>query len=259
MSEPRARRVRIDQRLVEKGLAPSRAKAQAMVMAGLVATKNGRVDKAGTMVYESDDIVVANDKPRFVSRGGEKLDGALESFGAHGLDVSGMVAVDIGASTGGFTDCLLSRRAKRVYAVDVGYGQLAESLRHDPRVVVRERTNARNLARADFVEPIDLVVVDASFIGIDKLMPAIARIVRAGGSLVALVKPQFEAGKQAAARGRGVIRDATVREMAIAKARVTVVEAGFAIVDGIDSALAGPKGNVEHFLFATRHARHSAG
>jgi len=251
--------MRIDQLLVDRGLAPSRAKAQAMVMAGLVTTKNGRVDKSGTLISESDEIVVNDDKPRFVSRGGEKLDAALHAFGARGLDVSGRVAVDVGASTGGFTDCLLSRHALKVYAVDVGYGQLAQSLRDDPRVIVRDRTNARNLAEADFPEPIDLVVVDASFIGIGKLMPAVARIVRSGGALVALVKPQFEAGKQAAARGRGVIRDAQVREGAIAAARATVVEAGFAIVDAIDSALAGPKGNVEHFLYATRDARPSVG
>src|SRR5262249_31947034 len=147
---------------------------------------------------------------------------------------------------------LLSRGARKVYAVDVGYGQLAQTLRTDPRVVVRERTNARALDETHFDEPIDLVVVDASFIGIGKLMPAIARIVRPRGSLVALVKPQFEAGKQAVARGRGVIRDAGVREDAIAGARAAVSDAGFSIRSEVDSSLPGPKGNVERFLYAAR-------
>ena len=258
MTEPRARRLRIDVLLVERGLAPTRAKAQALVMAGVVATKSGRIDKAGTLVAEDADITVASEQARFVSRGGEKLDAALEMFRASGLEVRGTNAVDIGASTGGFTDCLLSRGARKVYAVDVGYGQLAQVLRSDPRVVARERTNARTLVAADFEEPIDLVVVDASFIGLGKLMPAIARVVRTGGALVALAKPQFEAGKRAATRGRGVIRDAAVREEAIAKARAAIVEWGFTVRAEIDSTLPGPKGNVERFLYATRTMEASA-
>jgi 23S rRNA (cytidine1920-2'-O)/16S rRNA (cytidine1409-2'-O)-methyltransferase len=250
VSEPRARRLRIDVLLVERGLAPSRAKAQALVMAGLVATRTGRIDKVGTLVAEDAKIQVAEGKSRFVSRGGDKLDRALETFRAEGLDVRDRVAVDIGASTGGFTDCLLSRGVRKVYAVDVGYGQLAVTLRNDPRVVVRERTNAKDLAPRDFAEPIDLVVVDASFIGLGKLMPAVARILRPGGALVALVKPQFEAGKRAVSRGRGVIRDPAVRQDAIATARTAVASSGFAIVAEVDSALPGPKGNVERFLYA---------
>jgi 23S rRNA (cytidine1920-2'-O)/16S rRNA (cytidine1409-2'-O)-methyltransferase len=248
----RARRLRIDVLLVERGLASSRAKAQALVMAGLVTTPTGRIDKVGTLVADDAEIQVAEGKSRFVSRGGDKLDGALETFGASGLDVGGRVAVDVGASTGGFTDCLLSRGARRVYAVDVGYGQLALSLRNDPRVVVRERINAKDLVPGDFAEPIDLVVVDASFIGLGKLMPAVARILRAGGALVALVKPQFEAGKRAASRGRGVIRDPAVREDAIASARTAVVSSGFTILGEVDSSVPGPKGNVERFLYAER-------
>jgi 23S rRNA (cytidine1920-2'-O)/16S rRNA (cytidine1409-2'-O)-methyltransferase len=246
------RRHRIDVLLVEKGLAPSRSKAQALVMAGLVATKNVRIDKVGALVAEDADITVTRPTTRFVSRGGDKLDPALETFRTAGLEVDRAIAVDVGASTGGFTDCLLSRGARKVYAVDVGYGQLAQSLRIDPRVIVRERTNARNLTEADFAEPIDLVVVDASFIGLGKLMPALARIVRPEGALVALVKPQFEAGRQAAARGRGVIRDAAVREEAIGTARGAVVASGFVIRAEADSTLPGPKGNVERFLYATR-------
>jgi 23S rRNA (cytidine1920-2'-O)/16S rRNA (cytidine1409-2'-O)-methyltransferase len=244
-------RIRVDQLLVERGLAPSRAKAQALVMAGVVSTDGRRIDKAGATLAADAELTVATSS-RFVSRGGEKLDHALAAFAQAGLDVAGCTAVDIGASTGGFTDCLLSRRAARVYAVDVGYGQLAAQLRADPRVIVRERTNARDLTSADFVEPIDLVVVDASFIGLGKLMPAVGRILRAGGALVALVKPQFEAGKEAVSRGRGVIRDAEVRERAIADARRAVVEEGFVVRAESDSALRGPKGNVERFLYAIR-------
>jgi 23S rRNA (cytidine1920-2'-O)/16S rRNA (cytidine1409-2'-O)-methyltransferase len=242
--------VRIDQLLVERGLAPSRAKAQALIMAGAVSSGGRRVDKVGTLVAQSADITVAGAGNRFVSRGGDKLDHALERFAEAGLEVRGAVCADIGASTGGFTDCLLSRGAAKVYAIDVGYGQLAFSLRQDARVVVRERTNAKNLAPGDFAEPIDLVVVDASFIGLGKLMAAISRIVRSGGALVALVKPQFEAGRLAASRGRGVIRDPDVRARAIESAKDAVASAGFSIRAEVDSALAGPKGNVERFLYA---------
>jgi len=246
------RRVRIDVLLVERGLAPSRAKAQAWLMAGLVSSRGQRIDKVGTLIDRDAKVDVSAAISRFVSRGGEKLDRALATFVPFGLDVAGSVAADIGASTGGFTDCPLSRGARKVYAVDVGYGQLAHALRNDPRVVVRERTNAKNLTQADFAEPIDLVVVDASFIRLGKLVPAIARIVRSGGALVALVKPQFEAGKRAAARGRGVIRDSAVREEAILAAKADIFRGGFTLRAEVDSALAGPKGNVEHFVYATR-------
>ena len=219
-------------------------------MAGAVTSDGRRVDKVGTTLHADAELAVTR-SARFVSRGGETLDHALTAFAAAGLTVAGCTAVDIGASTGGFTDCLLSRGVAKIYAVDVGYGQLAAQLRADGRVVVRERTNARDLAGTDFAEPIDLVVVDASFIGLGKLVPTIARILRAGGALVALVKPQFEAGKEEASRGRGVIRDAAVRERAIADARGAVLEAGFVIHAEIDSALPGPKGNVERFVYAT--------
>jgi 23S rRNA (cytidine1920-2'-O)/16S rRNA (cytidine1409-2'-O)-methyltransferase len=243
-------RIRVDQLLVERGLAPSRAKAQALIMAGAVSSGGRKIDKVGTPLEADAELGVARSSP-FVSRGGEKLDHALTTFTANGLSVAGTTAVDIGASTGGFTDCLLARGAAKVHAVDVGYGQLADKVRNDARVVVRERTNARELTPSDFAEPIDLVVVDASFIGLAKLLPAIARFLRRGGALVALVKPQFEAGKEAATRGRGVIRDVAVRERAIADVRRAVTDAGFVIHAEVDSALPGPKGNVERFLYAT--------
>jgi 23S rRNA (cytidine1920-2'-O)/16S rRNA (cytidine1409-2'-O)-methyltransferase len=251
MTPSRTSRTRIDVLLVERGLAASRAQAQALVMAGAVFAEGRRIDKAGTPVARDIELRVAAEKRRFVSRGGEKLDSALASFIPAGLEVAGAVVADIGASTGGFTDCLLGRGATKVYAIDVGYGQLATTLRNDARVVVRERTNARHLTPADFAEPIDLAVVDASFIGLDKLLPALARIVRPGGALVALVKPQFEAGKEAASRGRGVIRDPSQRDRAIAGAKAAIAEAGFVLRSEIDSALPGPKGNLERFVYAT--------
>lgn len=252
MTGARKGKVRADVLLVERGLAVSRARAQAWIMAGLVRAGTERIDKAGTLVDRAAELSVDPGKSPFVSRGGEKLAGALDHFAGFGLDVAGSVAVDIGASTGGFTDCLLSRGALKVYAVDVGYGLLAERLRTDPRVVVRERTNARLLTADDFGEIIDLVVVDASFIGIGKLLPAIARVVRPGGALVALVKPQFEAGRRAAARGRGVIRDPFIRDEAIAGARQAIQNAGFAVRAEVDSRVRGPKGNLEHFVYANR-------
>ena len=242
---------RADALLVERGLASSRAQAQALVMAGKVTSGPKRVDKPGALLAPDAELTVAAG-PRFVSRGGDKLDHALDAFAQHGLDVKNLVCLDVGASTGGFTDCLLQRGAAKVIAVDVGYGQLAQKLRDDPRVESRERVNARDLGPADFSEPIDVVVVDASFIGIGKLIGAIARVIRPGGSLVALIKPQFEAGREAASRGRGVIRDEATRLAAIAAARAAVEEAGFAVVAEADSEVKGPKGNVERFLFARR-------
>jgi 23S rRNA (cytidine1920-2'-O)/16S rRNA (cytidine1409-2'-O)-methyltransferase len=245
--------VRVDVLLVERGLAESRAKAQALVMAGEVRSGGARIDKPGTLIDVEAPLDVTP-RRRFVSRGGEKLDGALSCLGERFSDLDGIVALDVGASTGGFTDCLLQRGAKRVFAVDVGYGQLDAKLRADPRVDSRERTNARDLEASHFDEPIDLVVVDASFIGIEKLLPAIARVLPAGRELVALVKPQFEAGREAVSRGRGVIRDEAVREAAIDGARRAIETAGFTIVAEVDSPLAGPKGNVERFIHARRVA-----
>jgi 23S rRNA (cytidine1920-2'-O)/16S rRNA (cytidine1409-2'-O)-methyltransferase len=245
-------KVRIDQLLVTRGLAPSRARAQAVVLAGEVFVAGARVDKAGTLVdAEAPVDVRAPDHP-YVSRGGVKLGGALDAFG---LDVTGLRCVDLGASTGGFTDCLLQRGAARVVAVDVGYGQLAHKLRVDPRVVVMERTNARTLDADAVGGPADLVVVDASFIGVSKLLPAVVRCTRAGGHLVALVKPQFEVGREQASRGKGVVRDESLRAAAIDDVTRAIVEAGFDVVAGCDSVLPGPKGNREAFVHARLQVR----
>jgi 23S rRNA (cytidine1920-2'-O)/16S rRNA (cytidine1409-2'-O)-methyltransferase len=246
-------RVRADALLVTLGLAESRAQAQALIMAGKVNCNEKRVDKPGALLAPDAPVRVAS-PPRFVSRGGDKLDHALATFAGKGLDIAGRRCLDVGASTGGFTDCLLQRGAALVVAVDVGYGQLAEKLRTDPRVDVRERVNARELGRSDLPAGVDLVVVDASFIGIGKLIGAIAALLDPGGDLVALVKPQFEAGREAASRGRGVIRDEGTRASAIAAARRDIESAGFEVVAEVDSAVHGPKGNVERFVWARRRA-----
>ncbi|MBK9261484.1 MAG: TlyA family RNA methyltransferase [Polyangiaceae bacterium] len=244
-------RVRADALLVSRGLADTRAKAQALIMAGKVTSGPVRIDKPGMLVAPDAPLDIAA-SPKFVSRGGDKLDHALTEFAALGLDVANKHCLDVGASTGGFTDCLLQRGAAHVLAVDVGHGQLADKLRADVRVTVRERTNARDLRREDLVHGLDLVVVDASFIGIGKLIGPIASLLDPGKDLVALVKPQFEAGREAASRGRGVIRDSATRNEAIDAARHAIQAAGFDIVSEVDSAVAGPKGNVERFVWARR-------
>ncbi len=243
------RKQRADMLLVERALAPSPARAQALIMAGRVLRGTERVNKPGERLGPDVELSV-KEGSRFVSRGGDKLCAALNAFAASGLDVAGKRCADVGASTGGFTDCLLQHDAAHVEAIDVGYGQLHAKLRADPRVVVRERTNARHLRRHDFEAPFDLVVVDASFISIGKLIEAIASMLRAGGELVALVKPQFEAGREAVSRGGGVIRDSQERDAAIAGATRAMTAQGFTIVDDIESPVHGPKGNIEQLVFA---------
>jgi 23S rRNA (cytidine1920-2'-O)/16S rRNA (cytidine1409-2'-O)-methyltransferase len=244
-------KLRADALLVARGLAPSRAQAQALIMAGHVTAGDRRVDKPGALLADDAALTVAA-RPRFVSRGGDKLESAIVALS---VEVLGKVCLDVGASTGGFTDCLLQRGAARVYAVDVGYGQLADKLRKDARVDVRERVNAREMQAGDFSPPPALVVIDASFIGIGKLIGAVARVLPAGGELLALVKPQFEAGREAVSRGKGVIRDEDVRLAAVAEARASIEAAGFLVLAEADSAVHGPKGNVERFV----HARRSSG
>lgn len=246
---PRAvRKTRADVRLVELGLSQNRTRAQAQILAGQVYLDTQRIEKAGELVPVDAALRLA-EQERYVSRGGKKLEGALAELG---LSVTGLVAVDVGASTGGFSDCLLQHGALRVYAVDVGHGQLAERLRQDARVIVMDRTNARHLDASDFPEPLGLAVVDASFISLDKLLPALALILPPGARLLALIKPQFEAGREAATRGRGVISDPEVRAQAIAQALRAVRDAGFTIAGDCPSCLPGPKGNLEHFVLALR-------
>lgn len=242
-------KVRADQLLVSRELAPTRARAQALILAGKVYVGENRIDKAGALLAEDAAIGIRGGDHPYVSRGGVKLAGALDAFG---VDPAGLRCLDLGASTGGFTDCLLQRGATSVAAVDVGYGQLAHSLRTDPRVVVLERTNARTLEPEHIGGACDLVVVDASFIGLGKLAPAIARNTVPGGLLVALVKPQFEVGREEASKTRGVVRDPALRARAIEAAADDVRTAGFEILGTADCVIEGPKGNLEAFVHARR-------
>ena len=242
---------RVDVLLTLRGLAPTRARAQALVLAGRVYVEERRVDKAGALLPEDTPLTVREGDHPYVSRGGVKLAGALDAFA---LDVRGARCLDVGASTGGFTDCLLQRGAARVVAVDVGYGQLAQKLRDDPRVVNLERTNARDLDPEAIGGPADVVVVDASFIGIGKLAAALFANAKPGGALVALIKPQFEVGREAAARGKGVVRDEALRRAAIDEARRELEAAGWEVLGEADSTLAGPKGNLEAFVWCRKPA-----
>jgi len=244
-------KVRADQLLVARGLAPTRARAQAQILAGAVYSGDARIDKPGTALPEDAPLTVRGAEHPYVSRGGVKLEGALDAFA---MDVRDLACLDLGASTGGFTDCLLQRGARRVVAVDVGYGQLAHKLRTDPRVRVMERTNGRTLTAEAIGGAVDLTVVDASFIGLDRLLEAIARCTRGGGDLVALVKPQFEVGREEASRAKGVIRDPEVRARAIEGALRDVSAAGFDVLASADCVIPGPKGNLEAFVRARRRA-----
>lgn len=240
-----ATRMRLDMLLVERGLVESRARAQARIMAGDVFVGEERVDKPGTRVALEAPLEVRGEDNPFVSRGGLKLEHALVAFG---LGVSGRVAMDVGASTGGFTDCLLQRGAARVYAVDVGYGQLAWKLRQDARVINLERTNIRQLSAAQVPEPVELLVADCSFISLRLVLPPVLPFLGSGAEAVVLVKPQFEVGKGRVGKG-GVVRDEALRQETIAELRGFAAELGFEVVGGVDSAVRGPQGNLEHLLW----------
>jgi len=244
----RREKIRLDALLVARGLAPTRSVAVGCILAGRVGSGERRLDKPGAALAPAAPLSLG-ELPRYVSRGGVKLEGALAALG---LDPKGRTWLDIGASTGGFTDCLLQHGAPRVYAVDVGRGQLAEKLRQDARVINRESTNARHLSAADFPEPIGGVVLDASFIGLAKLLPAVARVLAPGGLLLAMIKPQFEAGRELARAHRGVIDDPALRQQIIERVKGEVAEHGFRVLGACDSSLPGPKGNVEHFVLGLR-------
>jgi 23S rRNA (cytidine1920-2'-O)/16S rRNA (cytidine1409-2'-O)-methyltransferase len=232
-------RIRLDQLLVDRGLAPSRAAAQAMILAGEVELEGaGRALKPGNLVA-ADAAMTLRDRPRWASRAGDKLAAALDAFA---IDAAGCTALDAGASTGGFTDVLLSRGAARVYAVDVGRAQLIDRLRRDPRVISMERTNLRTLD--DLPEPIDLATLDLSFISLRLVLPVVRRLLRTQGAAVALVKPQFEAGKHAVPRG-GVIRDPATHATVLRRFGTDAEEAGFGLHGVIRSPVTGTDGNVE--------------
>jgi 23S rRNA (cytidine1920-2'-O)/16S rRNA (cytidine1409-2'-O)-methyltransferase len=250
-------KVRLDVLLVERGLAESRAKAQALIMAGQVRVADQVTLKPATAV-QADSVLTVDSGPRFVSRGGEKLEGALEAF--H-IDVTGLVCADVGASTGGFTDCLLQHGAAKIYAIDVGKGILHWKLRNDKRVVVMEETNARFVE--SLPEPVSLVTVDASFISLKILLPVVKKWIppsppsplpagegrRGEGDVIALIKPQFEAGKKDVSRGDGVIRDPEIHKQVLTDVLTFAQNEGFGIQGLIKSPLLGPKGNTEFLVW----------
>ncbi len=235
---------RLDLLLVDRGLAENREKAQALIMAGEVWVQGERVEKAGKAFPQHVQIEVRGQACPYVGRGGLKLEGALDVFG---VCVEGKVVADFGASTGGFTHCLLTRGAKRVYAIDVGYGQLHWSLRKDPRVVVMERVNVRHLGPLS--EEVDMVVADLSFISLTLVLPVVKRVLKSGGEALLLVKPQFEVGRKKVGKG-GVVRDEALRREALERVKSRARKLGFEVLGEVDSPLPGAKkGNVEVFLY----------
>lgn len=241
-------KIRADQLLVQRELAESRTRAQALILAGNVFSGDRRVAKAGDLLAEDAELTVKGRDHPWVSRGGVKLDHGLTHFG---FDVTGAVALDVGSSTGGFTDVLLNRGAGKVYAVDVGTNQLAWKLRNDPRVVAHEKTNARTLDAAIVPEPVDIIVCDASFIALSKVLDAALDLAKSGGKLVALVKPQFEAGRSEVGKG-GVVRDPEVHQRVCDEAMDWVASKGWDVLGVTPSPITGPEGNVEFLLGAVK-------
>jgi 23S rRNA (cytidine1920-2'-O)/16S rRNA (cytidine1409-2'-O)-methyltransferase len=239
-----AEKLRLDTLLVERGLAPSPEKAQALIMAGRVVVGDHAVDKSGWQIARDADIRIKGDPLPYVSRGGLKLKKALDEFG---VDVSGLVAIDVGASTGGFTDCLLQAGAMKVFAVDVGYGQLAWKLQQDSRVVRMERTNIRSLTADQLDDVPALAVVDASFIPLAKVLPATAALLRTGGRIIALIKPQFEVGKGEVGKG-GIVRDPAAHEKVIEDVCSTALDLGLTVSGVCESPITGADGNREFLI-----------
>ncbi|HEY3055925.1 MAG TPA: TlyA family RNA methyltransferase [Thermoanaerobaculia bacterium] len=239
-----AAKQRLDVALVERGLVETRSKAQALIMARRVTVNDRYVDKPGAPIKSDDDVRIIELEHPWVGRGGMKLAHALRELG---IDVSGKTCADIGASTGGFTDVMLKSGAKKVYAIDVGYGQLDQSLRNDPRVINREKVNARFLSAEDFDEPIDFVSIDVSFISLKLILPAVATFLK--GELVALIKPQFEVGKGDVGKG-GIVRDETKRREAVDGVVAFARENGFDVRGVIESPVKGAEGNIEYLMHA---------
>jgi 23S rRNA (cytidine1920-2'-O)/16S rRNA (cytidine1409-2'-O)-methyltransferase len=243
------KRERLDNLLVVRGLIQSREKAKALITAGKVLVENLKVDKPGTQVHADARVQLVGEGIPYVSRGGLKLEGALQAFG---VNPTGLVVMDVGASTGGFTDCVLQRGARRVYAVDVGYGQLAWELRSDPRVVNLERTNIRYLPReAIEKEGVDLILIDTSFISIEKFLPHLLGFLKARGALIGLIKPQFEVGRGEVGKG-GVVKDPSLHRKVIERISAFCRELGLSVLDVVESPLVGPKGNKEFFIHLQR-------
>ena len=242
------KKIRLDKLLVDRQAAPTLEKARALIMARAVKVNDTYPDKAGTMVHANAEIHIKGEDNPYVSRGGLKLAGALQEFDLH---VDGLVALDVGASTGGFTDCLLQKGARKVYALDVAYGQLAWKLREDKRVVVIERTNCRYYDGADLAEKIDLAVIDASFISLKIVIPAVLKFLENGACILALIKPQFEAKREEVAEG-GVVTDAAVQERVVQEIRAFCESLNLEVEGTCASPISGPSGNKEFFILASK-------
>jgi len=244
----KVKKERLDVLLVKKNLIQSRERAKTTIMAGMVIVDGNKIDKAGTMVKENADIRVLGNQIPYVSRGGLKLEKAIKDFG---VELKGKVTADIGASTGGFTDCMLQNGAVKVFAIDVGYGQLAWSLRTDERVVNMERTNVRNVTPEDIGQLIDLASIDVAFISLEKVLPAVKAMLKPDGQVVALIKPQFEAGKEKVGK-KGVVRDPKVHLEVIHKVIDTAREMEFVTKELTFSPVKGPEGNIEYLVWLTK-------
>ncbi len=235
-------KLRLDMAIFEQGYAESREKAKAMIMAGVVYVNNQKADKPGLTLKPTDVLEVRGSSLKYVSRGGLKLEKAMQNFG---LDLSGQICADIGASTGGFTDCMLQNNAKKVYAIDVGYGQLAWKLRTDERVVNLERTNFRYVTQEQIPEPLDFASIDVSFISLTLIVPVLKSLLKPGGQAVCLIKPQFEAGKDKVGK-KGVVRDKAVHEEVVHRITQKMIEFGFSVLHLDFSPVKGPEGNIEY-------------
>ena len=241
-------KIRLDRLLVARGFAESRERGHALILAGQVLVNGQKQDKAGALVPEDAGIRILGEVLPYVSRGGLKLEGALKGFN---ISVEGKTALDVGASTGGFTDCLLQHGAEKVYAVDVGYGQLAWKLRQDPRVITIERVNIRDIASSLIPEPIDIAVIDVSFISLEKVIPSILKFLNPDSEIIALIKPQFEVGREQVGKG-GIVRDEAARSAAVDRVTDFIRGSGFEVKGVIPSPITGQDGNVEFLMHAVR-------
>ena len=239
------RKKRLDSLLVERGIIQSRERAKGLILSGDVSVNGNPVNKAGILVDEDAEIKLTGKDIPYVSRGGLKLEKAIREFN---LNVKDKVAIDVGASTGGFTDCLLQNGVKKVYAVDVGYGQLAWKLRNDPRVTVIERKNVRYLKPDDIGEPVDIATIDVSFISLKLVLPVVKNLLKENGEIIALIKPQFEVGKDEVEKG-GIVRDREKHERVISEIKSFAIDSGFKVLNITESPIAGQKGNVEFLIY----------
>jgi 23S rRNA (cytidine1920-2'-O)/16S rRNA (cytidine1409-2'-O)-methyltransferase len=257
MTEDRKQKIgkmRLDKILVERGLVPSRERGQALILAGQVLVNGQKQDKSGAPVPVDAEIRILGEALPYVSRGGLKLESALRKFM---LSVEDTTALDIGASTGGFTDCLLQHGCKKVYAVDVGYGQMAWKIRQDPRVVTIERVNIRQIGPSLIPEPVDIVVIDVSFISLEKVIPSVLQFLKPEAELIALIKPQFEVGREQVGKG-GIVRDEGARNAAVSRIKEFIGSQGFEVKGVIVSPITGQDGNVELLIYAVKRPANSS-